>query len=671
MVGALVPPVLRAVSLLTIKSVDEGARIIRGIASTPEPDRLGDILKSDGAKFKLPIPLLWQHKAAEPIGTVTAAKVTKDGIEIVAEIAKLGIARIDEAWTLIKSGLVRGLSVGFRPLEAPELVETKDDFGFVFHAWEWIELSAVTIAANQSAAILSTKSLRDLDAPDLAASGRSSGVPEEVSRRGASRSVPVRKSEPRGATMNKTYGEQVRDWENTRETKREERAAILAKFEGAGELPDDAANEALETLDGEIKKIGAHIARLKGLEADQAAAAKPAAGGDPAAASRARAVDSPASRVVEVRSALLPGQEFVRAAICKLRSFLDHGAVSPVAYARAMYPDCPRVAQYLERAAVPAAGVSDPAWAGNLIAAQSISTDFLSYVRPATILGKFGTGSIPSLRRVPFNSKINGQTAGGTGYWVGSGAAKPLTKAAFDSHVILWTKVAAIAVLTEDLARFSSPSAELLIREDLKDALVARLDTDFIDPAKAAVVAVSPASVTNGVAPLVSAGSSADAIRADIAAIVGAYIAGNQNVGGLVLIMPEALAMHLALMRNPLGQKEFDGIGAAGGSLEGIPVITSQFAVKAGKSMVIAVNTRYVMLADDDQITVDASREASLEMSDTPAGNANTGAGASLVSMFQTNSIALRAERYINWQKASPTAVVWMDAVAWGSVGGS
>jgi hypothetical protein len=76
-----------------------------------------------------------------------------------------------------------------------------------------------------------------------------------------------------------------------------------------------------------------------------------------------------------------------------------------------------------------------------------------------------------------------------------------------------------------------------------------------------------------------------------------------------------------------------------------------------------------VFLADDGQVTLDASREASIEMSDAPAGAAGTGTGASLVSMYQTNSIAVRAERYINWLKARTTAVSFIDDANWGSIG--
>ena len=47
----------RAYAVLDIKSVDDEKGIITGIASTPAPDRMDDIVDPRGAKFKLPIPL--------------------------------------------------------------------------------------------------------------------------------------------------------------------------------------------------------------------------------------------------------------------------------------------------------------------------------------------------------------------------------------------------------------------------------------------------------------------------------------------------------------------------------------------------------------------------------------------------------------------------------------
>ena len=150
----------RAYSLLEIKSVDEETRTIEGMATTPSTDLYDDIVEPLGAQFKLPLPLLWQHKAGEPIGHVIKAVPTDKGIRVSAQIARSDEPgklkdRLDEAWQSIKTGLVRGLSIGFKPIEKAEI---EGSWGYRYIKWLWLELSAVTIPANIEASISTVKS---------------------------------------------------------------------------------------------------------------------------------------------------------------------------------------------------------------------------------------------------------------------------------------------------------------------------------------------------------------------------------------------------------------------------------------------------------------------------------------------------------------------------------
>lgn len=149
----------RAYSILEVKSLDDDAREIRGIASTPTPDRMKDIVDPLGASFADEIPLLWQHKHDAPIGITRLGKPTKNGIPFVAKIAKIeedGPLKtlVDMAWQAIKAKLVRGVSIGFRSLAQEYL----DNGGIKFTQTEIYELSAVTIPANAEATIQAIKS---------------------------------------------------------------------------------------------------------------------------------------------------------------------------------------------------------------------------------------------------------------------------------------------------------------------------------------------------------------------------------------------------------------------------------------------------------------------------------------------------------------------------------
>jgi HK97 family phage prohead protease len=162
----------RAYSILEVKSVDETERTIRGIATTPAVDRVGDIIDPLGVKFTNPLPFLWQHFHDAPIGTVEFEKPTKDGVKFLAKLPLITEAgnlrdRIEEAWQTIKAGLVRAVSIGFRPLEYAFI----DNGGIRFDEVEVYELSAVTIPANSEALITSVKSID-------AALRKAAGIPD-------------------------------------------------------------------------------------------------------------------------------------------------------------------------------------------------------------------------------------------------------------------------------------------------------------------------------------------------------------------------------------------------------------------------------------------------------------------------------------------------------------
>jgi hypothetical protein len=134
--------------------------------------------------------------------------------------------------------------------------------------------------------------------------------------------------------------------------------------------------------------------------------------------------------------------------------------------------------------------------------------------------------------------------------------------------------------------------------------------------------------------------------------------------------MRNAQALKLSLMRNALGGREFPDITMNGGFLEGIPVITSQYPAPG---RVVAVAANEVYLADDGGVAIDLSREASLEMDTTPSNLINNGASpaisieSAMISMFQTNSVAIRAERIITWKRRRTAAVVYQTGTGWGN----
>lgn len=147
----------------TITKADASGRTVEGVCSTPETDHAGDQVMPMGARWRAAdrdgaiAPFLWQHDAQQPLGHIIALDAKPDGIRFRARIANISEPgrlkdRIDECYQAIREKLVRGVSIGFRPLVAEPIAT-----GLRFLEWSLLEISAVTVPCNSSATISSVK----------------------------------------------------------------------------------------------------------------------------------------------------------------------------------------------------------------------------------------------------------------------------------------------------------------------------------------------------------------------------------------------------------------------------------------------------------------------------------------------------------------------------------
>ena len=464
-------------------------------------------------------------------------------------------------------------------------------------------------------------------------------------------------------TETKSYVQHVADLKATREQKTADMKAVAQKAMDEQRNMDGGESEKFETLKAEIKSIDADIKRYTELAALDAETAKPVDD----SVEREKTYTPPTVPVsVKNTEKLEKGIAFARAAKCLALGTMAQR--DPVQVAKSMYSDradiVGAVNSMVTKAVIPAATTTNPEWAGNLVQGGAIFADFLEYLRPQTIIGRFGDGNVPAYRRVPFRVPVGSQETPGAAYWTGEGKPKGLTKFDFATRSLEPLKVATIAVATMELLRDASADVDFIIRDSIANAVRARLDEDFINPDKAAVAGVSPASILNGAPNIASSGTNADAVRADILALFNLVAANNATMGDVVFIMPTGVAMALATMRT-LAQQEFPDMTLAGGRVMGIPVIVSDYAphdASAG-SIVALVKARDILVADAGDVEISISREATLQMSDAPVDNLV--AGESVVNLWQYNMVGFRAERTINWMRARDGAAAYLTGVKW------
>lgn len=610
----------------SVKKNDSGKRIFTGIASTPTPDLMQDVVEPKGAQFKLPLPLLWQHDHKDPIGWITKAIVTKNGIEVEGEVADIPEEgplknRLSTAWQMLKNKLVRGLSIGFKVLEYSWIEGT--DYGMHISKWIWNELSAVTIPANQEATILAIK----------AASGHYTNP---------------------GASGNKTKGVKTMNLRQKLKQLLDERETKVARL---GELTDlikshsasgdetaefDQLTIDIEKADNDIRLVKSEI-----VMAEKAEPVSPVVRTAPTVIIKKTDADEK-----------FKGQNYTRKVIAKALAHIQ--GISPILVAEKRWGRTnPQLVEII-KTDIAGGGTESGEWGAQLVQADARYTgDFIEFLKSMTVFDRLG------LREVPANVTIKGQSGIGTGYWIGQSKAIKPSAQVFTSVSLTPLKVAALAVVSNELLRDSSPAAEQLVRDALAEASAQRIDTTFLST-DIAVSNVSPAGMLWNVTPESSEGVTAAGLRADVKALYATFIAA-KNAGGLKFVMNPALAKAIQLMVNSLGLVEFPGINQNGGNLLGDDVVTGD---NVNANHLILLKPSDIYRIADTGIEVSISREAMIEQHDAPTGATDSPAAASgkFTSMFQEESTAIKVVRPINFAKRRSGVVQYVSDADYSAV---
>lgn len=105
------------------------------------------------------LPILWQHRPAEPIGVYTRVEEDKKGLYLEGSLLVADIARAREAHALLKSGAVTGQSIGY--WVRADSWDEKTRIRTLLEV-DLQETSIVTFPANDEARVDMVKSMQHL-----------------------------------------------------------------------------------------------------------------------------------------------------------------------------------------------------------------------------------------------------------------------------------------------------------------------------------------------------------------------------------------------------------------------------------------------------------------------------------------------------------------------------
>lgn len=444
----------------------------------------------------------------------------------------------------------------------------------------------------------------------------------------------------------------------TQKYARMEELKALRKQEGRAYSADERTE--LDALETEVSALDDDI-RDKSIEDRQASGATRVSGQTSAQASVVRGGMS-FSRKADPDEAF-KGQFHTRRIIAKALAYMaarEGDFLSPGEIAQQRWGKTHPNLVAVIKAGVAAGGTGSGDWGAELAASDARFTgDFITFLYSKTVFDKL------PLRSVPARVHIKGQDGAATGYWVGENKAISVSKPDFSSVELTPLKVGAISACSKELVADSTPAAEMWIRDAIAEAIAQRVDTTFLSTT-AASSGVSPAGLLNGLSPVAPSGTNADAVIADLQSLYAGFLTA-KNASGLYHVMTPSMAKAIGLMRNSLGQDEFPGLGADGGTLKGDPVVTGE-NVTTGDWILMKPSDIYKI--GDSGVEISMSDSATIEQDNAPqgAGDVPTAASATLMSLWQTEQVGFKIVRRINYAKRRTGAVAYLSDGEYGGI---
>lgn len=294
----------------------------------------------------------------------------------------------------------------------------------------------------------------------------------------------------------------------------------------------------------------------------------------------------------------------------------------------------------IEKAATSAVGVGD----AGLTALRPLVAPWANLIRGQTVLGRM----VAATRRVPRHQAVTVVDTGAAAAFTTEGDPILVTRPTLTDASLSPGKIAGIIPYTREALKASSDRAAVLIERDLSRALALAEDVALLDGG-AAVTGGRPASILEGLTAL-GAGSPPDLVE-DVRLLL-ATVRGGEDAVALFFVTSFSGARYLLSARDATSdQRLFPDVVWNGGSIYGVPLLVSR---GCPDSTLALVDGDALLVVDDDDVRFDIATAAAFQFDTAPSAGA-----ANVISLWQTNSVGIKVERYVAWRKA------WADGAAY------
>jgi HK97 family phage major capsid protein len=303
--------------------------------------------------------------------------------------------------------------------------------------------------------------------------------------------------------------------------------------------------------------------------------------------------------------------------------------------------------------------------AGGFLVPEEFSTELIELLRPASVVRSLN----PQI--IPMNGgtlRIPRMTGGASASYIGENTNIPPSQPSFGQLTLSWKKLAALVPVSNDLLRFSNPSADQIIRDDLVAAMAQREDQAFIrdDGTQntpkglrywapvANVIDASTLGFTDPKNP-----TFAEVLRA-LGRLRLVMRQANARMLRLGMLMSPRTEQYLMNLLQPGGNAFAFQPEMMNGTMYGIPFrVTTQIPENLGASSdaseIYFVDFADVVIGESTTLTLDTSTEAAYHD------------GSNVVAAFSLDQTVIRAIAEHDMVVRYDPAVVVLSVVRWGA----
>lgn len=307
-----------------------------------------------------------------------------------------------------------------------------------------------------------------------------------------------------------------------------------------------------------------------------------------------------------------------------------------------------RVFESVKIKAVPGGSRGDAGYIGNVLNPGIVGA-FVESLRHRSV---FAAMLNDGMWKVPSRTRILSASIAASAWIVGEGAPVPLSRFTLDKSVLTESKAAAIIVLSAEAVRETSAESQNFINRLLRNAIADVIDRDALQELQ-----------DTGTARELSSGNDVDGMRADLRWLFGS-IAPHADQKLFLLMRPETAQSAMLMGAEGCNCVVLPNLGALGGEIFGVPTLLTD-AVEENQVVLIDAHGLAGSISDID---LAVSGQADVEMlASALQQDALAPQEAQLVSLWQTNSIGIKAVVTFGLERLRPDCIAVLESVQWGT----